>query len=68
MVTIRELRARNRMTQVELAKEIGVNKNSITRWENDITTISGENLIKVAKFFNVTTDSLLGLKRGDNIE
>ena len=34
---------------------------AILRWENGKSDITGENLKKLAEFFNVTTDYLLGL-------
>lgn len=44
-----------------LGKSIGVSDMAILRWENDKSDITGENLKKLAEFFNVTTDYLLGL-------
>ena len=42
MVTIAELRAKhNKMSQRELAKELGVTQTSISNWEKDQTKISG---------------------------
>jgi len=62
MITIAELRARNnKMSQQELAKELGVNVGTIARWERDITTISGTSLKKLAIYFDVSADSLLGI-------
>lgn len=64
MVGIAELRMRkNKMTQAELAREIGTDQANISRWEKDPTTMSAKNLIKVALFFNVTTDDLLGVEK-----
>lgn len=41
MVTIAELRAKhNKMSQRELAKELGVTQTSISNWEKDQTKIS----------------------------
>lgn len=63
MVSIAELRARkNKMTQAELAKELGTDQANISRWERDPMSMSSKNLIKVALYFNVTIDELLGLK------
>lgn len=64
MITIPELRARNnRMTQKELAKVLNVNEATVVRWERDITVISGTNLKKLASYFNVSSDELLGIKK-----
>lgn len=60
--TIRELRDSFNISQVELAKNLGVTKQCVSNWENDNILPSIDMLIKISKFFNVTTDYLLGLK------
>lgn len=63
MVSIAELRARNnKMSQRELAKQLNVTQTTISNWEKNPEAISGENLKKVALFFKVSTDELLGIK------
>lgn len=64
MITIAELRARNnKMSQQKLADEIGVGVDSVRRWEKNIYTISANNLKKLAIYFNVSTDDLLGTNK-----
>ena len=61
MVNIAELRARhNKMTQSELAKELGTEQANISRWEKNPLSMNSKNLIKVAIYFNVSIDELLG--------
>lgn len=48
-------------SQVELAKRIGVTKQTVSNWENENIQPSIEMLIRLAKLFNVSTDYLLGL-------
>jgi len=62
---IKSLRLSYNLSQVELASALGVSKQCISNWENDYIQPSVEMLIKIAKYFNVTTDYLLGLT-GDN--
>lgn len=57
---IRLLRQARNMSQVELAKRLGVTKQSVSNWENDNIQPSIEMLIKLAEFFSVSTDYLLG--------
>lgn len=65
MVTIAELRARTgKMSQRQLAKELGTTQTSISNWEKDPLKMNAENIIKVALYFNVSTDDLLGIKKG----
>lgn len=58
---IRNLRLNRKMSQVELAKCLGVSKQSVSNWENDNIQPSIEMLIKLSKVFSVSTDYLLGL-------
>ncbi len=65
---IRELRTARKLNQVELAKLLGVSKQSVSNWENDNIQPSIEMLIKIAKLFGVSTDYLLGLEDVDSID
>ena len=65
---IRSLRLSNRMSQVELAKCLGVSKQSVSNWENDNIQPSIEMLIKLSKVFSVSTDYLLGLDLKDSLD
>ncbi|MBP5587328.1 MAG: helix-turn-helix transcriptional regulator [Treponema sp.] len=58
---IKTLRQNAGISQIELAAELGVTKQSISNWENDNIMPSIDMLIKIAKFFSVSTDFLLGL-------
>ena len=57
---IRILRCARGMSQVQLAKALGVSKQCVSNWENDNVLPSIEMLIKLADLFGVTTDYLLG--------
>jgi HTH-type transcriptional regulator, competence development regulator len=61
---LRKLRLDKKLTQEELGKKINVTKVSISGYENGNRTPDTETLQKLADFFNVTTDYLLG--RTDN--
>ena len=58
---IRELRMAANISQVQLAKKLGVTKQSVSNWENDNIQPSVEMLVKIAQVFAVSTDYLLGL-------
>ena len=60
---IRQLRIAKGINQVELAKELGVTKQCVSNWENDNILPSIEMLIKIADFFGVSTDFLLGITK-----
>lgn len=57
---IREIRIAKKISQVELAKMLGVTKQSVSNWENDNIQPSVEMLSKIADVLCVTTDYLLG--------
>lgn len=44
-----------------LAKELGISSGILSKWKNEGTTPNGESLLKIANYFNVSTDYLLGL-------
>ena len=57
---IKRLRLQYGLNQVDFAKKICVTKQCISNWENDNVLPSVEMLIKMADFFQVSTDFLLG--------
>lgn len=59
---ISELRTSLGWSQVELAKRLGVAKQTVSNWENENIQPSIEMLVRLARLFNVTTDYLLGLE------
>lgn len=65
---IRQLRMARNLSQVDLAKALGVTKQSISNWENNNIQPSIDMLIHLAKFFSVSTDYLLGLEQRKYIE
>ena len=58
---IKSLRKARRITQTELAAQVGVTKQSVSNWENDNIQPSIDMLCKIAKYFGCTTDYLLEL-------
>ena len=65
--SIYELRMSFGWTQVQLAKKLGVTKQTVSNWENDNIQPSIDMLVKISKTFNVTTDYLLGLTPTNSI-
>lgn len=56
---IKELRLSCNLTQVELAKKLNVTKQCVSNWENNNIQPSVDMLVKIAKYFSVSTDYLL---------
>ncbi len=47
------------LSQEKLAEYMGVSRQAVTKWESNTTKPSSENLIKLAKLFDVSVDVLL---------
>lgn len=63
-VKLKQLRLDKKLRQDQVAALIGVEKSSISMYENDMRQPTYETLIRYANLFNVSTDYLLG--RTDN--
>ena len=57
---LKELREKSNLSMEQLAKILNVTKSRINMWENNGTVPRSEVLIKLAKYFGVSTDYLLG--------
>lgn len=56
-----DLRTDNDLTQEKVAKILNTSKQTYGRYENGQRKLSIEDLIKLAEFYNVSTDYILGL-------
>lgn len=53
------LRKQRGMTQLELAEELNISRQSISSWERGTADPSTENLVSIGKLFGVSVDNLL---------
>ncbi len=58
---LKEVRYDKKITQIALAEKLNVDKSTIAKYETDKIEPSISMLIELAKFFDVSTDYLLGL-------
>lgn len=58
---IKQLREKRGLIQEILAAELGITQQILSKYERDVTFIKVDILKKIAVYFNVTTDYLLGL-------
>ncbi|WP_247926137.1 helix-turn-helix domain-containing protein [Streptococcus parasanguinis] len=70
---LKELRKQAHLTQVELAKRLGIGQSSYADWERGKKKPTQENLVKIAQILNVSVDYLVGNSENkdedlDNIE
>lgn len=57
---LRFLRQSRELNQVQLAEKLGTTKQSVSNWENGNIMPSVEVLCKIADYFHVSSDYLLG--------
>lgn len=51
------------VSQAKFANEIGVSQQAVAKWETDKATPDPYMLERISKFFNISVDTLLGIKR-----
>ena len=56
---IYELRTQHNLSQGDLANELNVSRQSISKWENGNSTPDLEKIVKLAEIFNVSLDELI---------
>ena len=57
---LKELRKQAHLTQVELAKRLGIGQSSYADWERGKKKPTQENLVKIAQILDVSIDYLVG--------
>ena len=60
--TISQLRKERKISQETLAKDLNIVRSTLACYETDRSHVPYELLVKIAKYFDVTTDYLLGLE------
>ncbi len=55
-------------TQDTLAQQLGVSRYTISSWEQEKSTPSHEDLVRICRLYNVSSDYLLGLSRVERPE
>ena len=61
---IKELREKRGIIQAILAAELGITQQMLSKYERDITSIKVDVLKRLAEYFCVTTDYILGVSDG----
>ena len=58
---LKELRTAKNLSQMQLANLLQISQSAIAKWELGKTEPTASAIITLAKFFNETTDYILGL-------
>lgn len=64
---LKDILQERQMSQSELARKTGISRQNIYQYANGKTVSSLENLVKISKALNVSTDYLLGLSEYKDI-
>lgn len=59
---LKELRVSNNLSQMQLANLLNISQSAIAKWELGKTEPTASAIILLAKFFNETTDYILGVE------
>ena len=59
---LKELREENCYTQNQISEYLNIKQNTYSQYENEKRQLPIDVLIKLAKFYKVTTDYILGLE------
>lgn len=65
---LRQLRKNHNLTQGELGVRLGLSKAVVSKYENGIGYPNFDVLVRIADYFGVTTDYLLGVSKGKTID
>lgn len=65
---LRELRKSNNLTQQEFGAKVGLSKAVVSKYETGMGYPSFDVLIRIAKYYGVTTDYLLGIESNRTID
>lgn len=61
-----ELRKQHGYSQDELADMLGVSRQAVSKWERSESSPDTDNLIALARLYNVSLDELLGFEKSDD--
>ena len=59
---LKDLREENNFTQSQIAEYLNIKQNTYSQYENEKRQLPIDVLIKLSKFYKVTTDYILGLE------
>lgn len=64
---VKKLREQKGLSQVELARLLGITRSSVNAWEMGISVPSTQYIVDLAGVFDISTDYLLGVDSSSTI-
>ena len=65
---LKHLRKGRNLTQQSLGNDLGLSKAVVSKYENGLGYPTFDVLVKIASYFGVTTDYLLGVSNGKTVD
>ena len=65
---LKNLRKQAHLTQVDVAEKLGISQPAYASWERGVKQPTQENLVKIAKLFNASIDTLVSNDKTDDID
>ena len=65
---LKQLRKSHGLTQAELGGRVGLSKAVVSKYENGMGFPTFDVLIRIADYFGVTTDYMLGVAKGKTVD
>lgn len=59
---LKKLRMKRKLSQKQIAEELKISQQQYSKWEGGIITTNAETLVRLANYFDVSIDYLLGRK------
>ncbi|WP_429247450.1 helix-turn-helix domain-containing protein [Lactococcus lactis subsp. lactis] len=63
---LKKIRMKRKLSQKQIAEELKISQQQYSKWEGGIITPNAETLVRLADYFDVSVDYLLGRKRERN--
>lgn len=63
---LKKIRMKRKLSQKQIAEELKISQQQYSKWEGGISTPNAETLVRLADYFDVSVDYLLGRKRERN--
>ena len=60
-------RKKRGLSQEKVSEYMGVSRQAVTKWENDVSRPSSDHLIKLAQLFEVEVETLLGIEEAGKL-
>ena len=65
---LKNLRKEAGLTQVDVASKLGISQPAYASWERGVKKPTQDNLVKIAKLFNASIDTLVSNDKTDSID